>query len=145
MPLARVYQRRVTFELSRALSPQVPAVEQLEPLQALVEALYRIDLEWYAATPDAPSVLSGVVEYVPDPRGVERWLDAGQLLERGRGDCKSIAAAVAAEWTLAGRRAMPLVVPVGDELPDFHVVVVTLDDGAKYDPCVPLGMPTEAA
>lgn len=140
MPRPRVQQRIVSFVLSRALSPDVPATEQLGPLQALADALYALDLDWYAATPGAPSVLDRVT-YVADPRGTERWLDAGQLLMIGRGDCKSIAAAVAAEWTLSGRPARPLVVPVGSEdAPDFHVLVETAD-GAKYDPCIPLGMP----
>ncbi|NBW22372.1 MAG: hypothetical protein EBR82_81925 [Caulobacteraceae bacterium] len=142
MPRPRVHQRIVQFVVSRALSPEVPASHQLGPLQALADALYSLDLDWYAATPGAPSVLDRV-RYVPDPRGTERWLDAGQLLMRGAGDCKSIAAAVAAEWTLAGRSARPLVVPVGlEEAPDFHVLVQTTDDGARYDPCITAGMPT---
>lgn len=138
--MPRVQQRVVAFVLSRALSPSVRASEQLGPLQALAEALYALDLDYYAATPGAPSVLERV-RYVADPRGTERWLDAGQLLMQGHGDCKSIASAVAAEWTLAGRPARPLVVSVGaEDSPDFHVLVQT-EDGAKYDPCITVGMP----
>lgn len=138
--MAKVFQRRVTFELSRALSPEVPALEQIAPLQALAEALYVLDLDWYSATPDSPSVLGGAVRYVADSRGTERWLDAGQLLARGYGDCKSIASAVAAEWTIAGIPSRPIVVPTSEELPDFHVLVEVVATGAKYDPCLTLGM-----
>ena len=137
----RVIQRRVTFQLSRALSPNVPAAEQLPPLNALCHALYVCNLDWLEANPDAPSILSGHVRYALDPRGIERWLDIGQLHERKRGDCKSIASAVAAELTVAGMRAVPMVVPTNEVRPDFHVVVAT--DRGIYDPSITLGMPVQ--
>lgn len=138
----RVYQRRICFDLSRVLTVDAPASEQLAPLNALAHALYVCDLQWLAVTPHAPSILDGGVRYLADPRGVEVWRDIGTLLVRGAGDCKAIAAAYAAELTHAGIHAEPVVVPAGDpDALDFHVIVRTAD-GQQLDPCVWLGMPT---
>lgn len=138
--MARVYQRRISFDLSRVLTLDAPTSEQLPALNALAHALYVCDLQYLAAHPDAPSILAGGVRYLADPRGVEVWRDVGTLLARGAGDCKAIAAAYAAELTAAGVHAVPVVVPAGDpDALDFHVIVETCD-GTQLDPCVWLGM-----
>jgi hypothetical protein len=138
----RVQQRRISFDLTRVLSLNAPASEQLAALNAFAHALYVCDLDWLANNPDAPSILAGGVRYAADPRGVEIWRDVGALLSRGVGDCKAIAAAYAAELTAAGVEAWPVVVPAGDpEILDFHVIVHTAR-GDRLDPCAWLGMPT---
>jgi hypothetical protein len=141
--MRRVEQRRISFDLLGVLTLDAPAIEQLPQLNALALALYACDLAWLDLHPGAPSILDGGVRYQVDPRGVEVWRDVGSLLARGRGDCKAIACAYAAELTRAGRHAVPCVIPShGDPLAlDFHVVVDTMD-GERLDPCIWLGMGT---
>lgn len=140
MRRAPIQQRRVSFDLSRVLTLNAPAREQIDSLNALALALYACNLTYLRETPDTPSILDGGVRYQADPRGVEVWRDIGALLMRGRGDCKAIACAYAAELTHHGYTAVPSVVPAGDpEVLDFHVIVETAD-GQQLDPCAWLGM-----
>lgn len=62
----------------------------------------------------------------------ERWQMINGLWSRGGGDCEDLAAAVAAQLTLAGMPARPVVYRVNPTL--SHVVVQRLQDGALLDP-----------
>lgn len=71
-----------------------------------------------------------------DPR--ERWQTVRDIWESGGGDCEDLAAAVAAELTLRGDPARPVIYKVRDGL--AHAVVQRLSTGELLDPSRTGGM-----
>lgn len=121
------------------------SLESQEDAQAALLALYELNLHFLRTRPAgtwAP-LLESHVRYKPEPRGpngarrVERWLPIPELYRRGFGDCEDLAAAYAAECTVAGRVAVPRIDRVREGL--YHITVHHRD-GTRTDPSAILGM-----
>jgi hypothetical protein len=92
-------------------------------------------------TPVIDGLRDGSIVYAaPVPN--ELWLSWAQVRQTGRGNCKDLAPAVAAELTLCGQRAVPVSFPVRGQPGLWHVVVaVDTGRGMRYvDPSVLGGM-----
>lgn len=91
---------------------------------------------WWLAEHDVPGLYdlgaAGLVRYVQEPRGQERWLTVPQVIMAGGGDCEDLAAWRAAE--VPGAMAVPFRTDGG-----MHVVV-QMPDGTVEDPSIVLGM-----
>lgn len=112
-------------------------------LGALLLALYAVDLAYLSARPDTPPLYLSGVRYAREPREVrgrvELWDSVPVVLAQGWGDCDDLAAWRAAELSLAGVYALPVLVEVAPASGRYHVVVWR-SDGAWEDPSARLGM-----
>lgn len=112
-------------------------------IQRALIILYRVNLELLQAFPGRwPELYDSGVRWQleSDPRnriGGERWLTVEELYDgREMADCEDIASARAAELTVAGIPAVPMLEP---EENGWHIVV-QLYDGSIEDPSTMLGM-----
>lgn len=115
-------------------------LESQEDAQALLLALYGVNLHWLRSRPGMfPPLLQSGIRYRPEKtKGKpERWKYINELYADGFGDCEDLACALAAELTVAGRLAAPIIYQVRDGL--WHIIVVT-EDGEELDPSRSLGM-----
>ena len=115
----------------------------LEVVKILVDALFRINVLWLRAHPEAPRLGVARIPYVAEARGEERFQGIPVTRKRGRADCEDLATELAAEMVVRdGIQARPEVwwrkLPNGEDL--FHVVV-RLPDGSMRDPSREAGMP----
>lgn len=110
-------------------------------IQAAVCAMWQLNCYYLRAYRELRAVHlydSGVV-YEREPRGPEQWQTIPILYATRRGDCEDLAAARAAELTVAGVPARPLVLEVPADKPLWHVIV-QYQDGRLDDPSRVLGM-----
>ena len=121
------------------------SLESQEDAQAALLALYELNLHFLRTRPAgtwAP-LLESHVRYKREPRNpdgtprVERWLTIQELYLEGTGDCEDLAAALAAQSTVAGRVAVPRIDAVREGL--YHITV-HYGDGTRTDPSALLGM-----
>lgn len=112
-------------------------------LGALLLALYAVDLAYLSARPDTPPLYLSGVRYSREPREVrgrvELWDSVPVVLAQGWGDCDDLAAWRAAELSLSGVYALPVLVEVAPFSGRYHVVVWR-SDGQWEDPSARLGM-----
>lgn len=105
----------------------------------LLQWLYRANLRQLRA--GAPGIIDGLssgrLRYIRSDPG-EEWLTVKQIWARGGGDCEDLAAATAAELSLRGMPAKPVVYRVRPGL--SHAVVVRLDTRQVLDPSILGGM-----
>lgn len=142
-----MYAARFEFGLFNGHNDQRDAFISLRAVMHGCEMLYRVaEDEMLAYDVDVLPLLyqSGVYYQSPDDRCGDVWLDPRKVIERGYGDCKSLACYRAAELTVRFRRpARPFVrrkwLDRGFAL--YHVVVV-FADGSFEDPSLILGMPS---
>lgn len=95
---------RACFHLSHAFNPQSTQVEDSRVLRILLEALIDIDRIYLRTRPTTPHLYDGHVVY-----GRTRvWDPISALYRRGYGDCKSLSAAMIAQYRNAGVEAEPV-------------------------------------
>ena len=129
--------------------PIVPTFDPLDLREAaeLLQGLYRVNiLELQRGVPGILGALlpgsggPGIrrIRYIrSDPH--ERWQNLKGIWRRGGGDCEDLAAAGAAELTVMGIPARPVVYKVNDHL--AHVVIQSLQDPRRiWDPSKVGGM-----
>jgi len=99
---------------------QTSNADELDAAQSallwLLEALVRVDVLYLKTHPQTPSLydpnidLPGVknLQYLPEV-STEEWLDVGNVLAEGGGDCEDLAAWRAAEYRLQGIDAKPFI------------------------------------
>jgi len=109
-----------------------------------LEGLARAGEEWLRLYPGTPPLFKSGVVYDNDTSGKEDWQDIPTTLERGKGDCKDLAAWYSAEIRHRGGRARPFIRwRKLDGHTTYHVLVlITLTDGRRIivDPSRRLGM-----
>ena len=112
-----------------------------------LEALTRINVDWFREHPDAPWLYESGVRYAMEPTGFELWDPYALLLARGAGDCDDLATTRAAELrvregdTRARADCYPSAIRNGRRT--WHAIVVR-GDGTVEDPSARLGMPTHS-
>jgi hypothetical protein len=144
----------IVYNLPHVFRPGVSPRENAEALRALLDALIVINM-WYLRHHAAPPLYrSGVVyartddwEAIPalyangfhgtDKPGSNHPTRSGRF-----GDCKSLTAALVAEYRMAGREAEPQFrfspMPGGENM--FHILVLDRSRNAWEDPSAKLGM-----
>jgi hypothetical protein len=115
---------QITINLPHVFSPGSTPVENAPVLQALLEALIAINRDFLKRRPWCPRLYDTSVYYAR----TYWWEPIPALYLRGFGDCKSLAAALIAEYRNAGIPAKPVF--RWSENPqtgsrDFHILVQT--------------------
>lgn len=115
------------------------SLESQEDAQAALLALYELNLHFLRTRPAGtwPPLLTSHVMYKRETGAIEKWLPIPELYALGHGDCEDLAAAYAAECTVAGRVAVPRIDRVREGL--YHITVHHAD-GTRTDPSITLGM-----
>lgn len=99
--------------------------------------LTSVNRRYLRMNPDTPTMRESGVRYQADPPGEELWLSIPDVLARGVGDCKKLAAWLAAVLQEKGIRAKCL--PTTKDGIRWHIVV-RMPDGTTVDPSIALGM-----
>lgn len=127
---------QITFDLPHVFNPASKAEENAPALKALLECLININIAFRKRYPSAPSLYRSGVVY----NRTLSWDSIPALYHRGYGDCKSLSAALIAEYRIAGVQANPVFRwvknPNGNT--DFHILVQT--QNGFEDPSKRLGM-----
>jgi len=134
---------RIDASPTYTIGPGLAAVDlevSQEPrvYQALLFVLLEVDL-WERKFLEIPSVLAGGIRYEAEPPGVEWWRSSYAIRHRGAGDCEDLATDYAAELTLDGQQAAPLLELDAAEPGKgrrFHVVTLATDaagDVQRFD------------
>ena len=127
---------QITFNLPHVFSPTSSLVDNAAALQILLEALVSLDIQYRKTHPNTPTLYQSGVRY-----GRTYWWEPiPALYERGFGDCKSLAAALIAEYRMQGKMAKPVFrwLRRPDGYLDFHILVRTAQ--GFEDPSKRLGM-----
>jgi hypothetical protein len=93
----------VTFNLSQVFTPESSTLENAEVLHGLLMALVMADVS-YLEHHEAPMLYSSRVVY----GRTNEWERIPDVIARGQGDCKSLAAWRIAELRKEGVRADPV-------------------------------------
>lgn len=148
----------ITFNLPHAFEPYTTKVANAYTLQALLNCLVAINVQYLRERPNTPRLYNSGVKYgrtviwepipalyLPNKRKwVGRyWAPIGESGGKQIGDCKSLSAARIAELLVSGRKARPVFrfrdKPNAEGYLDFHILVLT-DKGYEEDPSRVLGM-----
>lgn len=126
---------RVIFELPHLYHRGSNPDENAIVLRALLECLVGVNLA-FLKYHSAPALYQSGVVY----QRTHEWDSIPALYSRGFGDCKSLSAALIAEYRKAGKTAVPVFRWVTNEYGDrdFHILVQTLK--GYEDPSRKLGM-----
>jgi hypothetical protein len=131
---------QITFNLPHVFSPGSTPESNAPVVEALLEALVKIDVAYLREHPETPSLASSGVRY----DRTTLWEPIPALYARGYGDCKSLTAARVAEYRLSGRPARPVFrwFRRADGNMDFHILIMTTAGGrvVNEDPSKELGM-----
>ena len=128
----------INFDLPHVFHPEASQEENALCLQQLLEMLVNINIVYLKrhAVPDL--YRSGVRYYKTNT-----WLSIPALYRDQRGDCKSLTAALVAEYRIKGVFARPVFRfierPYSNGILDFHILVQT--STSFEDPSKVLGMP----
>jgi len=136
---------QITFELPHVFSPSASAEENAYALRALLDCLINLNVAYLrsmvrkgVAVP--PLYQSGVVY-----GRTTVWDTLPALYLRRYGDCKSLSAALIAQYRMRGIKADPVFRfnprKDGSKALDFHILV-QLGNGTYEDPSKRLGMGT---
>jgi hypothetical protein len=107
-------------------------------LRILLDTLVRINLKYLKQHPNTPSLYSSGVRYQRED-GTEDWLDIGEVLKLGHGDCEDLACYRVAELIKSGINARPeLVWQNKGKFYLYHIKVFY--NGKLEDPSRQLGM-----
>lgn len=127
---------QITFNLPHVFNPNSTPEENAPVLQAILEALIQINVAYLRrAKNHTPLYQSGVIY------GRTYWFEPiPALYERRFGDCKSLSAALIAEYRSQGKEAIPVFrwVTKRDGTRDFHILVQSIN--GFEDPSKRLGM-----
>lgn len=108
-------------------------------LRILLDALVKINLEYLKEHPNTPLLYDSGVRYKRED-GTEDWLDIGEVLKLGYGDCEDLACYRVAELIKNGVPARPeLIWRNKGEFYLYHIKVM-LHNGITEDPSRQLGM-----
>jgi hypothetical protein len=126
---------QITFDLPHVFYPGSSDEENSYVLRGLLEMLIYQNLG-YLRSHNVPSLYRSGVTY----GRTTIWEGIPALYKRGYGDCKSLTAALIAEYRKAGKRAVPTFrwKPRPDGYKDWHILVQTAD--GFEDPSKMLGM-----
>jgi len=126
---------QISFNLPHVFVPQSDDVDNALALKALLECMVQLNLAYIQLHPTKPLYESGV-RY----GRTKIWEPIPALYARGIGDCKSLAAALIAQYRIKGIpcRAVFRYAPRGDGNKDFHILVQT--PKGWEDPSKKLGM-----
>ncbi len=128
----------ITFSIPHAFFPDSSQEDNAYALRALLDCLIRLNLVYLRSHSPASLYRSGV-RY----GRTQVWDTIPALYERGYGDCKSLTAALIAEYRVKGIQAMPSFRfnprNDGSGMSDYHINV-QMPDGTFEDPSRVLGM-----
>ena len=134
---------RVTFELG-TFQRGSDANKVGAALEALLDALFRVNKAYLRHNPHTPRLYKSGVRYEAEPYGQENWQDIPRTLELRKGDCEDLASWLAAERVvLDGIDAWPAFRwrRLANGLRLYHIIVA-YPDGTIEDPSRKLGMRT---
>jgi hypothetical protein len=102
--------------------------DRIGGVQALLDALFRINVEWMRGRRFPPLYSSGV-RYACGTEKRQKWCDAPEVLRKKRGCCYDLAAYRAAELAVSGVAARPLALFTSEtsEVITYHAVVLYPD------------------
>jgi hypothetical protein len=127
----------IAYDLGRHLfNPHARPVENARALRVLLESLIALDRDHLRDHTERPLYRAGVVY-----GRTRRWLTIPSLYDNGYGDCKSLTAALIAEYRNHGIPAKPVFRWIQNrktKFRDFHILVQT--DSGYEDPSKVLGM-----
>jgi len=127
----------ISFNLPHVFNGTAPAEENAWSLQALLDCLVTLNRA-YLRTHAVPPLYRSGVRY----GRTSFWEPIPALYKRGYGDCKSLSAALIAEYQMAGIEAKPVFRWVkrsdGTSGTDYHILVQTAK--GWEDPSKVLGM-----
>lgn len=128
----------ITFDLPHVFHPEASREENALCLQSLLEMLIQINMI-YRQRHAVPELYRSGVRYAK----TQKWLTIPALYRDRKGDCKSLTAALVAEYRLANVFARPVFRFIerknGNGILDFHILVQT--STGFEDPSKMLGMP----
>jgi hypothetical protein len=128
----------ITFDLPHVFHPEASQVENALCLQNLLELLIQINMS-YLQRHAVPALYRSGVRYAK----TQKWLSIPALYRDRLGDCKSLTAALVAEYRMAKIFARPVFRfnerNKGSGIMDFHILVQT--STGFEDPSKVLGMP----
>ena len=128
---------QITFALPHVFYPGSNPVENARTLRILLDALISID-ETFLKHHTVPGLYQSGVVY----GRTQIWDSIPALYSRGFGDCKSLTAALVAQYRAQGKTAQPVFRWAkrsdGSGATDYHILVQTAD--GFEDPSKVLGM-----
>jgi hypothetical protein len=131
---------RIEYNLPHCFEPDTSRVMNAMTLEASLDYLTRLNLIWLKAHPaTVPLYRSGVCY-----GRTKVWEPIPALFARQYGDCKSLSAALVAEYLIQGIECRTvhryILRPTNNSIQDYHVLVQV---GDRFeDPSKRLGMPT---
>jgi Transglutaminase-like superfamily len=125
---------QITFSLPFVFYPGSSPLDNARVIKVALEALISFD-QAYLLTHPSPGLYQGGIRY----GRTESWDTIPEMRAKGFGDCKSLAAALIAEYRLKGIAARPVFrfAPPPNEH-NYHILVET--DSGFEDPSKALGM-----
>lgn len=134
---------RICFNLPHVFGGQSTDVENAYVLRALLDCLVEIDVAYLKTHRNVPQLYSSGVVY----GRTHGWEPIPALYRRGVGDCKSLTAALVAEYRMKNIEAHPVFrfIPNAKGGNDYHILVEVPNRngkrGTKFeDPSRELGM-----
>lgn len=129
----------ITFDLPHVFCPEASQVENALVLNKLLELMIAVNMDYMRFHSVPPLYRSGV-RYAK----TQKWLPIPALYRDGLGDCKSLTAALVAEYRMKKVWAKPVFRFIenktkGPGVLDFHILVHT--STGFEDPSKVLGMP----
>ena len=134
---------RITYNLPQVFNPSASQAENAQVLRVLLDCLIQINLAYLKNHAAADLYQSGVVY-----GRTKIWECIPALYQRGFGDCKSLSAALVAQYLRQGKKCRPVFRWIKSKNPnrigetDYHILVQT-EDGRFEDPSKVLGMGRE--
>ena len=127
---------QIVINLEHVFSPGSNQVDNALSLRNLLEYMVRENMSFLRRYPETPSLYRSGVTYAR----TRIWEPIPALYKRGKGDCKSLATALCAEYRLHGVWCRPVfrfyVTPAGDT--NYHILCQTKT--GWEDPSAKLGM-----
>lgn len=108
-------------------------------LLILLDALVKINLVFLKLHPDTPKLYNSGVFYQRED-GTEDWLDVGEVLREGHGDCEDLACYRVAELIISGIAARPELKWKNKGDIFLYHILVRYPNGELEDPSRKLGM-----
>ena len=132
----RTNETQVTFDLPKVFHPGSNPVENAKALQALLMCLCDLNLAFLTEYPHVPPLYDSGIYY----DRTQVWDTIPALYARRYGDCKSLSAALIAEYWQNGFPADPVFrwMASSDGNINYHILV--LSDHGWEDPSKVLGM-----
>ena len=125
----------ISFDLPHVFNSQSSSVCDAEALKVLLDTLIKLNVSYVRKYHPLPLYRSGVIY-----GRTSIWDTIPALYARKYGDCKSLSAALIAEYLVNGIPALPMFrfATRKDGGKNFHILVLV--DGQFEDPSVKLGM-----